>query len=96
MVHIGDDVEIWITHVAIVHDDDAGLRLGDNSRHLRVSLEAPNIVDRRNARSDARRRARLIDVDGYWSAGLRDQHGERWREPRPFLLRRNQLMAGSG
>ena len=77
-----------------MHDDDAGARLGDRRRHIGIALQAPDIIDDRDARGErAARRLRLIGVDRDRDAALRDERVEQRREPRPLLVRRERRVA---
>ena len=43
--HIGDDVDAFIGAVAIMHHDHRHAALGDEPRHVRIALQAPDVVD---------------------------------------------------
>ncbi len=46
---VGDNVDGWIGGIAIVHDDDGRIVLGDDARHVGVALQPPHVVDDRGA-----------------------------------------------
>src|ERR1700761_6910355 len=43
--YFGDDVEGRISGLAIVHDNDRRAVLGNDSRHVRIALQTPDVVD---------------------------------------------------
>ena len=50
--HVGDNVEIGINAIAIMHHDDSGVRFGDSVRHVGIALQPPHIIHNRNAHSE--------------------------------------------
>ena len=89
-----DDVASGIGRLAIMHDDDAGLRLRDNIGHRRIALQAPDVVDEGDAlgrRETRDGRLRRIDRDRLCDA--LDDIGEKRRKARLFDVGRNWLMA---
>ena len=47
--HVGHDVDAGIGVVAVVHHDDRHAVLGGHARHVRIALQAPDVVDDRGA-----------------------------------------------
>ena len=91
-LHVVDDVDRRIDRLAVVHDDHRHAGLAGDRRHVRIALQAPDVVDDRGARSEREAGGRgLVGVD-------RDRHPQAAARARSITgsTRRCSSSAGTG
>ena len=95
-VDIGHDIERRIGALAVMHDNDRHAAPRHQRRHVRIALQAPDVVDDGRAGIECPGGDRRLDgVDGH-RAAERDHRRQDVGEPRAFLVGRDRRRAAIG